>query len=40
MKDPNITILDYLDAGTHKEISATLLASETLKTLKLEFSSL
>ncbi|RSJ25330.1 hypothetical protein D8825_08645 [Streptococcus intermedius] len=30
MKDPNITILDYLDAGTHKEIIAKLEATNNL----------
>lgn len=35
MKDPNITILDYLDAGTHKEIIAKLEATNNLiKVLK------
>ena len=35
IKDPNITILDYLDAGTHKEIIAKLEATNNLiKVLK------
>ena len=30
IKDPNITILDYVDAGTHKEIIAKLEATNNL----------